>query len=339
MVFRVAAGTRTGLGHLMRCLALAQAADEAQFPVQFVLDDEAATLAKARHDWHYPVQILPPVLNEVAQGQWLAEFLAQENAAVLVVDGYAFTPVILSAIDREKTAVVVMDDGQQTLSGYADMVVNPATVSLDAAYQAARPGIVCATGSAYRLLRREFALGRVLPIAQRHGLVVSLGGSDPCNLTLPLLKALAQLTQDMPVRVITGAAYPYRRELEDWLSATALPVQHIHNCQDMAAVWQHARLAVSAAGGSQFELGVCQTPAILVVVADNQRNATAQALSEGWCESVNGHDEGVCEALAKRALALYEDTTLLQHMSDNAAGHYDAEGATRVLQKMMELTR
>lgn len=339
ILFRVAASKQIGLGHLMRCLALAQAAEDAGIPVVFALDIEAVNFARARHDWNYPIVPVPADLTDSEHSEWLCELLQKQNAAVLVVDGYTFTPETFSQIPRDAACTIVMDDGQQHLAQYADIIVNPATQALDESYKEANPDVICATGDKFRLLRREFRTANIQPLERRTGIAINFGGSDPLELTLPLLKAVTALSTDIPVRVVTGPACPSAAKIDDWIFTSPAPVQHIHNCQDMAEVWGHARLAISAAGGSQFELGVCHTPSLLVVVAENQVAATTEAMEQGWCLSFGGRKRNVVNELAEKAISLYEENSLLSDMSQQAAQHYDVHGADRLLGLLAEKLR
>lgn len=326
LVFLADASAASGLGHLMRCMALAQAAESAAIGVLFLLSEEGAALARERHDWHFPIEII----DAGASPDWLKESLNRCDAAALVVDSYHTEPDLLQQADQ--VVRVIMDDGQLTLAAFADIIVNPATTTLDATYLEANADVTCCTGEPWRLIRREFWQISSPPVEERNGIVISMGGSDPGNLTVPLLRALEQAGNDEPVRVITGAAYPFTDELKEMLTSVSFPVQHIHNCQDMAQVWPFARLAIGAAGGSQFELGLCQTPAMLITVADNQVAATANAIKEGWCKAWHSPDARDIEALVSESMALVKDTAALERMSRAAQGHYDAGGAHRLLE-------
>ena len=339
IVFRVAASEQIGLGHLMRCLALAQAAEDAGISVVFALDAGAVDFARARHDWNYPIVPVPADLTDCKHSEWLYGLLQKQNAPVLVVDGYIFTPDIFSHIPRDVVCTIVMDDGQQHLAQYADIIVNPATQTLDESYKKANPDVICATGDKYRLLRREFRTAQIKPLESRQGIAINFGGSDPLHLTLPLLKAITASNADIPIRVVTGPACEAYTEIADWAATSPAPIQHIHNCQDMAEVWCHARLAISAAGGSQFELGVCQTPTLLVVVAENQVAATSEAMEQGWCLSFDGRKRNVVSELAEKSISLYEENSLLSGMSEKAAQHYDVDGADRLLELLAEKLR
>ncbi len=307
----------------MRSLALAQAADSCQIPSVFVLSKEGADAAKARHDWHFPIIPLPEDLSAEAEGQWLAQQAEASGAAAIIFDGYTFHPDIIKLSRAANRCTVLMDDGMTTLTELADIVVDPTAEPLNHASKK-----FC-YGASFRLLRQEFSQLELKPINQRNGVAVNLGGSDPLNLTISLLQEMSMQLPDVPIRVVTGPAYAHLSELESCLGKLSSPVQHIHNCQDMSDVWANAKLAVSAAGGSQFELGVCETPAVLLIVAENQRKATQQAVEEGWAVSFDCTQQPPIPGIVAKVSNLLASD--LQNMSDKAKGKYDAEGAIRLL--------
>ncbi|GEA11658.1 hypothetical protein KUL49_20330 [Alteromonas sp. KUL49] len=338
-VFMCEAGAEAGVGHLFRCMALAQAARDQGVDSHFLVTGEGADIAKAQFDWDFPIV-------EYCEGKSNAEIraniepalttlLSRLGTAVLVVDGYSLPFDLVEQAKPLVSCIVAMDDGDKRFVNLADIVVNPAATH--DSYHDKSPTAHLCVGGEYRLLRRDFLSLSPRPVYARHGLVICFGGSDPAQLTIPLLKCLDTLGFDTPVRVITGTANPYHEQVSSLCRTLNYPVQHIHNCQDMAQVWSSAKLAVSAAGGSQFELGVCQTPSILVTVADNQKAASLLAVNEGWCDVV---DKSLgAEVIAARIANLCTDEEKLARMQQNAEGRYDALGATRILQVIAEVIR
>lgn len=324
-VFWCEAGASSGIGHLFRCMALAQAARDQGVKSHFLLTFEAANIAKAQHEWDFPISHYS---NNSDAKTVLASLLKNHKTNALVVDGYHIPTETVSAVKDYATCIVTLDDGENRLVDLADVVINPAA-SPDLYASKANQVALC-TGENYRLLRQTFASLTPLPIEQRHGVVICFGGSDPARLTAPILKSISRLAQDIPLRVITGSANPEYERVASLSNTLNSPVQHIHECQDMAQAWSHAKLAISAAGGSQFELGVCQTPSLLVTVADNQIAASKKAAAEGWCHVVD-KSFGI-DAIAAKAVALYKDELKLNTMHQAAAGLYDPLGAHRVLE-------
>ncbi len=325
LVFWVEASQSAGVGHLFRCMALAQAAEEQGLESVFVLTPEAAEIARAQHEWNFVVH----TCNSDQQVSELRQQLSLSGTSVLVLDGYTIPIQQARELAIQADLTMVMDDGECRLTELADIIVNPATTHLNTDYHRAAPRAALCTGRDYRLLRIGFRHWEPIPFEQRHGVVMCFGGSDPAGLTANFIAAFEQAGADMPVRVITGPANTQLAAIKEACRSASFPAQHIHDCQDMPAAWGHARLAVSAAGGSQFEIGVCQTPALLITVADNQLAASEQAASEGWCEVMSAGQP--VERLANRALALYEDGSTLSEMHHKAGQYYDARGAERVL--------
>lgn len=333
LVFVAEGGAQVGAGHLMRCLALAQAASHSGIDCIFILQDEAKHIALSRHDWDFAI-ISPD--EGADNSETMLELLNDLQPAAVVLDGYNLSDELVSVVRSTTECVVVFDDGQLKHIEQADIVVNPASHECDELYRTMNPKLLLATGSAYRLLREEFTLASWPDVEARQGIAICLGGSDPKQLTLPLLQALACVNQDIPVRVVTGPAYQNLADLEAALLTLPYAVQHIHNCQDMAQVWSNARVAVSAAGGSQFELGVCHTPALLLVVAENQCDAAKHAEQEGWCEVHDCTQTAELDEISKAAVALYNDKSQCRIMSERTRSRYDSLGAQRVLDVISE---
>ncbi|NMH59655.1 UDP-2,4-diacetamido-2,4,6-trideoxy-beta-L-altropyranose hydrolase [Alteromonas ponticola] len=329
LLFRVLASAQTGAGHLMRSLALAQAAEKCGVPSVFLLDADAKSIATKRHDWNFQIIDFPSELCAKEEGNWISQQAREQDAAAIIFDGYTFAAETILASRSESCTLVLMDDGMTSVTQFVDIIVDPTADPKDDSEQQ-----LCCYGPEFRLLRREFAEIAPKPIHQRNGIAINLGGSDTKNLTIPLLMAISKRLPNLPIRVVTGPAYQWLTDLEICVAALSNPIQHLHNCQDMSDVWNNAKLAISAAGGSQFELGTCATPSILLIVADNQREATKRAAKEGWVRSFDCTESVQFEDIASCVDALLKED--LQALSDNAKGHYDAEGAMRLLKKIAE---
>ena len=99
----------------------------------------------------------------------------------------------------------------------------------------------------------------------------------------------------------------------------------------MADLWCHSRLAIAAAGGSQFELVACETPSVLLMIAENQRNASEQAAEQGWCVVRQAIDNLDLPALAAQVSMLWADNAQLNNMSQAAADVAVTDGAWQLL--------
>ncbi|MDC8830460.1 UDP-2,4-diacetamido-2,4,6-trideoxy-beta-L-altropyranose hydrolase [Alteromonas gilva] len=334
LVFCVEASASAGMGHLMRCLALAQAAQTRGLDSVWLVPEPVLPVCRQRHDWVGRAE--QAASTEAGLAAQVEAICQQEHVLATVLDGYHFSADLAQQLQRLEPPLLVLDDIQGATIDSADIIVNPAGESLHRDYSRRNSTATLCLGAPYRLLRSEFAVTLPLELSQRRSLTVSLGGSDPKHYTLPLLDALAATLPDVPLRVVTGPGFAHRDALDDFISDSPAIIQHVHNCQDMADVWVNARLAVAAAGGTQFELAACHTPAVLLVVADNQLVATEQASEQGWCETWDARESLDAPALSEKIKALWDDAQTLESMHQGAANYAFTEGADNVLDMLAE---
>lgn len=320
---------KSGIGHLMRCLALAQAAQQRGLESVFFVSRYGQDVALSRHDWCG--RLVPVDINSDRTIAALRGRIASQHCVGLVVDGYYFEHQFIAELSKLPIPLLMLDDIKTAACEYADIIVNPAAPQWLQDYREINSRAQLCLGARYRLLRREFMQVPILPISKRQSLTINFGGSDPMCLTLPVLKILTQHLPNIPFRVVTGPGYSQLDSLRDFIALSGAFIQHIHNCQDMVDLWTHSRLTVAAAGGVQFELCACQCPSVLIVVADNQYQATKKASEQGWCEILDarsGFDE---TSFIKTVSALWNNDVKLADMQVNAEKWSYVSGADNVL--------
>ena len=110
-------------------------------------------------------------------------------------------------------------------------------------------------------------------------LLVTLGGGDVHNVTADVLQALGRLDAPIDVRVVVGGTNPHAATLAAEAECPTLPIELLPDVSDMAELFFWADLAVTAGGGTCWEMAFCGLPALIIVTADNQRQV-ARALDD-----------------------------------------------------------
>jgi UDP-2,4-diacetamido-2,4,6-trideoxy-beta-L-altropyranose hydrolase len=334
VLFRVEGNHAIGLGHIMRCLALAQSMVAQRHEVIFAISERSLPLCQSRVVVLGKVLILPTSCGD-SEVQWLTKQCEKLAVDWLVLDGYEFQQDYRFALRSAVFKLAVFDDTNDTGALHADLVINGAPNAELINYQQTAANAVLAVGEYYRILRPEFLQLAEKSWSGRDCMTLMFGGSDPLNLTMSLLNLLAKSPLSMPIVVITGAAYGHLANLEKWLTTSTLAIQHLHDCQHMAEILSKTRLAVSAAGGAQFELLACATPAILLVTAKNQLFASQQAAQQGWCEVINLEQTSIT-ALAEQCINLWQQPQKLQNMHQQALTLTTHDGAKHIVELMAQ---
>jgi UDP-2,4-diacetamido-2,4,6-trideoxy-beta-L-altropyranose hydrolase len=334
VVFRVEGEPNTGLGHVMRCMALAQSLVQSGHVVFFFMSPRSQQFCCNRADW--TGTILPMTDIESSTGpEWLAKQCIDLCADWLVLDGYQFDQSYRQSLQCDAFYLAVFDDINNSGALYADMVINGALNALSHHYHLTAPKALLAIGPDYQVLRQEFLQLTNRKWSDRNSLTLMFGGSDPKGLTSKALQSLDNANASMPIIVITGAAYNGMSVLTNLIKNSLLDITHLHDCQNMAAVLLNTKLALSAAGGSQFELLACATPSILVVVAENQALASQDAATQGWCQVVNS-DATSTDEWVTQGLTLWQQPERLLGMHQKALLYAVVDGANNIVELMSE---
>jgi UDP-2,4-diacetamido-2,4,6-trideoxy-beta-L-altropyranose hydrolase len=351
IAFRVDSAPEIGIGHVMRCLTLANVLSGAGHICRFIARAHAghscALVTAAGHELHLLPRREGAVLT-AETGTWLGADLetdALETVAAiagvnldwLIVDHYAVDAGWHGIVRQQSKRLMVIDDlANRTLN--CDLVLDQTFGRDKADYAPLVPqGGVILAGSSYALLRPEFVALRQVSLLRRKGgtvrqILVSMGGSDLANDTGWVLEALASVAaiQDVHVDVVLGAAAPNIGPVKDLLSRLPIRSSLSVGVTDMARRMAEADLAIGAAGSSAWERCCLGVPSVTLVTAGNQKLAAGKLVSAGATIVVE-QDAG---SLASSLSAVVTDRLRLSEMSDSASLICDGNGTERVLQEM-----
>ena len=273
LVIRADASAFMGTGHLMRCLALGQAWKDQGGQVVFVTACESETLQQRLLDEGFQVVRLKQTYPDPSDWERTSQVLAEHPSAWVVVDGYHFDTNYQLRIKEAGHPLLVIDDMAHLNHYYADIVLNQNLHAKDLRYSC-EPYTRLLLGTKYVLLRREFLKWRdwkreIPKVAKK--VLVTLGGTDPDNVTLKVIQALQQVDLDnLEAVVIVGGANPHLKELRCAAQDSRIPVRLETNVANMPEWMAWADMAVSAGGSTCWELAFMGVPSLLLVLAENQ---------------------------------------------------------------------
>jgi UDP-2,4-diacetamido-2,4,6-trideoxy-beta-L-altropyranose hydrolase len=316
LFIRTEASSAIGMGHVMRCFALAEEARARDISVTFLLnalDDVRDRLEAIGADG----VTLPP-LGSGEDLMALSE-LGLTRRDWLLVDSYAADETYIAGLSL-MTRVCVIDDLNLLPAFDCELIVNAAEAATQMDYRRK----TCATlllGADYALIRREFRT-----VKPRHGETVTLmfGGSDPQNLSAQAARLL--MADGLHVRIIAGPANRHIAALQamadDRLEVVVSP-------PSVAETLADSKLVVTAAGGSVGEVASMGLPALVLVVYDNQ----AAALSACPYPVLDAR-AGLPEDLGAQVKALLANPVVLRANAERAHALVDGEGPRRIIEAM-----
>lgn len=206
----------------------------------------------------------------------------RQNARV-VLDGYHFGSDYQLGIKAEGFKLLVVDDYGHADFYHADWVLNQNISAREELYAKRSPDTKLLLGPKFAMLRKEFLAYKgwqreIALVSEK--ILVTLGGSDPDNVTLKVIQALIDL--DLHAKVVIGGSNPHLREIENFIQSqndrTAL-IEVIFNATNMPELMFWADFGVAAAGSTAYELAFMRLPSAIFTIAENQ-NENARNLIE-----------------------------------------------------------
>ncbi|MFV3129327.1 UDP-2,4-diacetamido-2,4,6-trideoxy-beta-L-altropyranose hydrolase [Niveispirillum sp. KHB5.9] len=337
VLIRADASPAKGTGHIMRCLALAEALRDQGAEVAFATAEITPSLAGRLADEGFAHHSLAG--DDPAE---LLDLARRLGASGLVVDSYWLDADWRAAVRPGFRVVLALDDlADRALS--ADLVWNPAPGAAGLPYGTIAPGAELLAGEPYLLLRREIRLaaaGPCLALAERVSILLTFGGSDPAGLTVPVVKRLAPLLSvGVRLDVVAGGSNPALECITAACGRFADRVRLHVDSREMGALMAAAGLAVTAGGGTVAELAALGVPSLLAVVADNQVPAADDARARGWAAVIEARGDRVAaaDAIVAKALALWANLSARSELARRiAAGGIDGQGAERVAKALLK---
>lgn len=360
VVIRTDAASHIGIGHVMRCLTLANALQAKGAKVSFVCRPFVGDLRGFIAEEGHRVYLLPPAMrgtkleSGLAQtpphAAWLGESwetdLAQTKVVLdgkvfdwLIVDHYSLDSRWEDPMRKFSRKILVIDDLADRMHN-CDLLLDQTLGRSEGEYKNRVPkNCILLTGANFALLRPEFSGLRDYSLKRREKpkveqLLISMGGIDQFNVTGQLLEALqfSSLPPNCRVTVVMGDTSPWLDKVREQAKKLTQPTEVLGKVSNMAKLMADSDLSIGAAGSTSWERCCLGLPAIMLVLAENQR-AIGSALAQEKAVILLKEIIDV-----KKAIGLLCDSNeKLSSMSQATRNVTDGSGSETVLHHMEKL--
>lgn len=350
IVFRCDAARHIGTGHVMRGLTLAQEFRKRGSEVTFITRPFEGNLDHRILEAGYRLRSLPSVptpqqaivdkdyhlwfgVDPTTDAAESAKLLPNETD-LLVVDHYAINDG-WERVLRPKVKTILAVDDLANRRHDADLLLDQNYVPAhEAVYRRLLPSEAeLLGGPKFALLRPEFRMAheRATVRQQVKKILVFFGGIDAAGETTKVVRALVPLlTPELSIDVIIGTGYAAKKELAALIDRTPGVMLH-EQVSTMADFMLKADLAIGAGGTTTWERCAAGLPAVIVSIAENQRDIAMGADELGVVEYLGHATEISATGYQEAIRPLLGNTNRIRQMSERARTLVDGNGTTRVV--------
>lgn len=335
---------KIAMGHVMRCLTIAEALKRLGEEVLFITADEKPVgIIKERG---FAVRVLHGRYDDMeAELPQITEVLAEcggTGDAKILVDSYYVTPYYLERL-RLSAKVILMDDEKKMIypcDGLVNYNIFGKTLGYEKDYPA---GTRLFLGCSYMPLRKQFQSCGYEVRDEVRDILFTTGGGDSLHAALHMAGRLLRTGKadgEGPLwHVVCGPYHPDTGALEKLAAEHALLRVH-KNVTCMSELMRECDIAVSAAGSTLYELCSMGVPTVGFYFVENQRRNME---TFAWLTPVkNAGDfseapERVLDLIEREVEVLCREKTLREEISRTIKTIVDGAGAERLAGEMLSL--
>ena len=309
IAFFTEAGTKRGMGHLVRSRSIYEAFEQKGIQALFFLDSDQD------YSYKYP---------DIHYFSWKT-FSLKERFDIVFIDSYEASIDIYNQVSEFATIGVYLDDFAR-LEYPKGVIINFAPDAKQLFYPHPKAIHRYLLGLNYLPLRK--AIANTKPPSKKKQLFIMLGGMDVADLSVKIVQLLHSL--QIPIVVVANKIQQVSM-LQNFFN-----VKVLFQPKDSELINEMAQstLAIVTASMSVYELAYLQTPSIILSVAKNQTLGVKQFLNHKLaCSFVDINSTGWDNMLKKEV-----ESSLLTNTKTKCAV-IDAKGKERIVKQVLSLCK
>lgn len=260
VIIRVDGNIILGLGHLIRCIALANMLKD-YFNIKFVCKDIPEKIKKILSDSHFSIQII------VEESEF---FSIIKSKNIIVLDGYQFDTDYQKIVKSKECKLVCIDD-MHYYKFSCDLIINHGPNEKKENYFTEKL-TKFALGHEFLLLREEFLneMPNIQMVNEVKNLLIILGGTDIKGLSLELLQNNID-SGFQHVHIISGASNIYFKQLTKLAKdKSKVSIHHNLNAREIVSLSRNCDICICSPSGVAYEMACIGIGLVLCMIADNQ---------------------------------------------------------------------
>lgn len=316
VLFRCDGSREKGLGHVVRCLTLA---DELRrnhaCNILFAMRISELGIRLVRKK--YPVTV--PGEGNFNYEDWLARSIESHQADLMILDVRdALDPIIVRRL-KEKFRLFIVDiDDPEEKRLAADVVFYPPVPQVKQMNWTGFSGKVYC-GFEYVILRKEFLGKYKVPHNKVPNILITMGASDPEDMTVFTLNALKAVNERFTVTIILGAGYPNRERIATLMKTAGFGYRLHHDPRDIAKIMAGSDMGIISFGQTAYEATALGIPVICLCLTEDHVASSEFLEHNGTGISLGLLSDLNPEKLIETVSGYLQSGHILKEMSGRAA--------------------
>ena len=337
IAFRVDGSNSIGMGHVMRCIALAREFDiVCNSEILFIMKDFKEAVDTVRKN--FEVKTISKNLGNNANDDYSTNIINKFKPEIIVTDILDIGENILLNLKNNCDVLVSIDDLANT-KFCSDVVINGHFYSNNLQYRDFKESTYL-LGPSFLILDKAFLSQHVKMKSINKNvktILVTLGGSDDTKSFLKVIRGINLLEKNYDICMIIGPAFIHYDELDNGIknSKHQFIVETKVDSRRMSELMFNTDVAIVSGGNTKYELVATGTPGLVICSNMDEVNLTDKLARKGCIINLGLNNQVNENELAHALQTIIENKNLRKKMSDIGKKEVDGMGTHRVVASIL----
>jgi spore coat polysaccharide biosynthesis predicted glycosyltransferase SpsG len=333
-----------GLGHVVRCLALAdELSHHHGCSISFAIWEGPLGVDLLKNSAYAVYTPKQEQFASVDEAKWLKDLAIHTQASCLILD--IRTNLSCQALKdlRNSGILLVTIDDPSDRRLICDLAFYPPVPQVRQMNWDGFKGEYY-SGWEWVPLRHQFSMHNDFCNEKRNmvnltsplNILISMGGSDKAGLTFMAIRTLESILGDLNIIVVLGSGFMYDLDLQNLLSKSIHSYELHRNVIDIASLMARADLAITSFGVTAYELAAMSVPSLHICLSSDHACSATEFEKAGVATSLGIYTEVEISNIKETLVMLINSPLLLKSMRDKALELPVKEGCRRVARKILE---
>ncbi len=337
IIIRADGGTSIGMGHVMRCLALADMLKN-DFTIAFAIQKPTESVIKNIHSVTETILHLPLADDYNQDANNFSQFLEPND--IVVLDGYNFKTKYQQIIKDKGCKLVVIDD-LHSWHHVADAIINHAEGVTVSDYSTENYSKLC-LGLDYVLLRKPFlnVTTETKKINTIKKVFISMGAADINNLTHKFTEAVIQVKGIEEIHLMLGSINPNLKSIDALIekNKSIKIIKHFEiSAEELAQLLKVCDVSICPASSISLEscaIGICLVSGY---TAENQKGILQGLKDKNAIVDLGDLNAIKSEKIVSEVKKIVESPEKINELIKNQENLIDRKSPLRLLNMFKEM--
>jgi len=261
---------KKGFGNFSRCLILAKELRKNDHPSIFIINKNKNVISILQKEG-FQFKIIKKSKEYSKDYLNIKKILDYMNSSLLIIDMREFSENLSRNLRNQNFHTIIIDDAW-VKNVYSDAIINGTIIKEYHNYNLINKNSKKFVGSKYFIANQKFKNNKkkISDIQNKNFfyIVISIGGSDPHNLTLFIVKSLISIP-NIKILIIIGPFFSKLKKIENFVKK----IKNISYIVSPPKIWkkfQKADLVISNAGNTLFELAIQKVPTACIATTNHE---------------------------------------------------------------------